>query len=131
MKRFIVIIAGLSLLAASEVHAQGGGLSSPVCPAGTNTATRVAQDACQQAYDVYQFMAPQLGLALAGGNATLGQASTLGGFGHFSIGARINGFQGSLPQVQNFQQSTAGAQRNPALQTKDQWLGLPTADAAI
>ena len=37
------------------------------------TAQRVAQDACQQAYDLFQFMAPQLGVAVAGGNATLGQ----------------------------------------------------------
>ena len=28
-------------------------------------------DACTQAVDVYQFLAPQLGLALTGGNATL------------------------------------------------------------
>jgi hypothetical protein len=76
-------------------------------------------------------MAPQLGLALTGGNATLGQGSTLGGFGHFSIGVRLNAFQSSLPQVQSFTQSTSGAQKNPALPTKDQWVGLPTADAAI
>jgi hypothetical protein len=134
MKRNILVAAGLSVFALASAGAQD--LASPVCPAGTSTggipnSARAAQDACQQAYDLYQFMAPQLGLALAGGNATLGQGSTLGGLGHFSIGIRANVFQGSLPQVGSFTQSTNGAQKNSALPTKDQWLGLPTADAAI
>jgi hypothetical protein len=89
MKRQILFVAALSVFGLASASAQGGTnqcTSSPV----------PAQDACQQAYDIYQFMAPQLGLALAGGNATLGQGSTLGGFGHFSIGLRANGFQGRL-----------------------------------
>ena len=135
MKRQLLVAAGLSVFALGTAGAQD--LSASACPAGTTNALgipdaqRVAQDACQQAYDVYQFMAPQLGLALAGGNATLGQGSTLGGIGHFSIGLRANAFQGSVPEVQNYSQNTNGAKRNPALQTKDLWLGLPTADAAI
>lgn len=135
MKKQILVAAGLSVFALATAGAQD--LASSKCPPGSTNAlgvpdqARIAQDACQQAYDVYQFMAPQLGLALAGGNATLGQGSTLGGLGHFSIGIRANGFQGSLPQVQNYTQSVNGAQKNPALATKDQWVGLPTADAAI
>jgi hypothetical protein len=123
MKRQILFAAGLSVFGLTTASAQGG--------ANQCTGSQLrAQDACQQAYDVYQFMAPQLGLALAGGNATLGQGSTLGGFGHFSIGIRANGFQGKLPQVEGYSQSPAGAQ-SQTLATKDQWLGLPTADAAI
>ncbi|MEO8337200.1 MAG: hypothetical protein ABI664_19640 [bacterium] len=134
MKRQIVFAAALSMFAVAGAGAQD--LASSVCPAGNvgqpiPNQARAAQDACQQAYDIYQYMSPQLGLALAGGNATLGQGSTLGGPGHFSIGVRINGFQGSLPDVANYSPSTSGAQRNGSLATKDQWLGLPTADAAI
>jgi len=111
-------------------------LATPVCPPGNvgqpiPNQARAAQDACQQAYDVYQFVAPQLGLALAGGNATLGQGSTLGGLGHFSIGIRANGFQGSLPDVGSYQPGVQGAVKNPALATSDHWVGFPTADAAI
>jgi hypothetical protein len=91
---------------------------------------RVAQDACQQAFDLYQFISPQLGLALAGGNATIGQGGVLGGLGHFSVGVRGNVFSGQLPQVDQFQQSTNGAQRRN-LPTESQVLGLPTADAAL
>src|SRR6476660_5650155 len=109
MKKFFVIAASVSVLAAATAQAQGGGLASPVCPAGTNTPTRVAQDACQQAYDVYQFMAPQLGLAMVGGNATLGQASTLGGLGHISVGVRGNAFKGDLPDLTSFTQRAGGA----------------------
>lgn len=83
------------------------------------------------AADVFQLMAPQLGLALAGGNATLGQGSVVGGLGHFSVGLRANLFSGDLPQVQNFPAPNVfGAQRR-ALPSKSQLLGLPTADAAI
>src|SRR6476659_3838862 len=131
MKKLFVIAAGLTAFAMSDVQAQSGGLATPVCPAGTSTPTRVAQDACQQAYDVYQFMAPQLGLALVGGNATLGQASTLGGLGHFSVGVRGNAFKGDLPDVQNFTQRSGGASQPATLPTKNQFVGLPAADLAI
>lgn len=135
MKRQVLVVAGLSMFALATAGAQD--LTSPVCPPGSSNAigipdqTKVAQDACQQAYDLYQFMAPQLGLALAGGNANLGVGSTLGGLGHFSIGVRGNVLQGSLPQVQNYTQNTSGAVKNNALSSKDQYLPLPTADAAI
>ena len=134
MKKHLLVAAGLSVFTLATAGAQDKSISD--CPPGSSTAsipnsTRVAQDACQQAADVYQFMAPQLGLALAGGNATLGTGSTLGGFGHFSIGVRANAFQGSLPDVGKYTQSTNGAVKNPSLATKDQWIGLPTADAAI
>ena len=127
MKKHLLVGAGLLVFSASGARAQG--LSSPTCPRGTQS-EQVAQDACQQAYDMYQYLAPQLGLILAGGNATLGQGSTLGGFGHFSVGVRVNAVQGSYPQVDKFTQGTSGAQAK-TLQTSDQLLPLPTADAAI
>lgn len=134
MKKQLLVVAGLSMFAVAQAGAQDRATSQ--CPAGNvgspiANQDRAAQDACQQAADLFQYMAPQLALALAGGNATLGQGSTLGGLGHFSIGVRGNVFQGSLPQVGSFTQSYNGAQRNPSLPTKDQWIGLPTADAAI
>ncbi|MES2178765.1 MAG: hypothetical protein V4550_12970 [Gemmatimonadota bacterium] len=127
MKKQVLVAMGFSVFALANAGAQG--LTSPACPSGTQS-ERVAQDACQQAYDIYQFLAPQLGVILAGGNATLGQGSTLGGLGHFSIGLRANAAQGAYPEVDKYTQSTAGAQRGN-LQTKDQLLPLPTADAAI
>jgi hypothetical protein len=137
MKKSLVMAGAVVALSSGVAAAQG--LNQPVCPAGGTTTvsgvtipdpTRVAQDACQQAYDLYQFMGPQLGLALAGGNATIGQGGVLGGLGHFSVGVRGNVFNGRLPEVDKFTQSTNGAQKQ-TLPAKDQILGLPTADAAI
>jgi len=85
--------------------------------------------------DVFDLMAPQLGLALTGGNATLGQGGNLGGPGHFSIGLRGNVFSGDLPQVNDFPVAsrTGRVQRSgaQALPAKTQIVGLPTADAAL
>ena len=105
-------------------------LSAPRCAGGApGSVTQIGQDACQQAYDIYQLIAPQLGLALAGGNATAGTGSVLGGIGHFSVGVRANVFSGLLPDSA-LTPSTSGAQRR-TLPTKSQAFGLPTADAAI
>jgi|SRR5690242_19315596 len=105
-------------------------LSSPKCAAGSpGSITQIGQDACQQAYDIYQLIAPQLGLALAGGNATAGAGSVLGGLGHFSLGIRANVFSGLLPDSV-LTPGTTGAQKR-TLPTKSQAFGLPTADAAL
>lgn len=126
MKKHLLVVAGLSMFALASAGAQD--LTSPKCTTANGPVQ--ALNACQQAYDLYQFMSPQLGLALAGGNATLGVGSTLGGLGHFSVGIRVNAFQGSLPQADKFVTSSTGA-RPQSLPTSDQFLGLPTADAAI
>lgn len=107
--------------------------------AGAQTAngcvSGVSQDACQMAVDVFQLLSPQLGLALAGGNAVLGSGSTLGGPGHFSIGLRGNLFQGDLPDIGSFPvpSQSGRVQRTgaSALPASTQFVGLPTADAAI
>jgi hypothetical protein len=141
MRTSVLVGAGLLL-----VGAVGAGAQSTVnsCPAGSTTTiggvlvpdrVRASQDACQMAVDVFQIMTPQLGLALAGGNATLGRGSTLGGPGHFSIGLRANVFNGDLPDVQSFPTPSVSGrvQRTgaTALPAKSQIVGLPTADAAI
>jgi hypothetical protein len=141
MRKSILVGAGLMLFVAAEAGAQA---TANDCPPGTTTTVggvvipdraRASQDACQMAVDVFQLMAPQLGLALAGGNATLGRGSALGGPGHFSIGLRANVFNGDLPDVESF--PTPGVygstQRTgaSALPAKKQVVGLPTADAAI
>jgi len=132
--KYAALVAALALaLSSGTVAAQG--LATSPCPAGSMNggipdSERAAQDACTQAYDIFQFLAPQLGISLAGGNAILGQGGTLGGLGHFSIGLRANVVNGLLPQVGDFTQSTSGAERR-TLPTEEQILGLPAADAAL
>src|SRR2546430_4527417 len=128
MKARMFVLLAASALATTSIEAQG--IDTQRCPATTNT-QRIAQDACQKAIDLFQYMAPQLGTSITGGNATLGQGGNLGGLGHFSVGLRVNAVQGSLPQIQNITLSTSGAQNTPAIDTKSQYLPMPAADLAI
>ncbi|HUQ99275.1 MAG TPA: hypothetical protein VM166_07475 [Gemmatimonadaceae bacterium] len=131
--RLFVLFVGATL-AATSVNAQG--IDTQRCPPGTVNGfgipdqTRASQDACQKAIDLFQYMAPQLGVAITGGNATLGRGGTLGGLGHFSAGLRVNLVQGSLPQVQDNTPAVTGAV-STQYDTKDQLLPMPTADLAI
>jgi hypothetical protein len=131
--RLFVLFAGVAL-AATSVGAQG--VDNGRCPPGTASglgvpdATRASQDACQKAIDLFNYMAPQLGIAITGGNATLGKGGTLGGLGHFSVGLRVNVVQGSVPQIQDVTPSVNGAVSSN-YETKDQIIGMPTADLAI
>jgi hypothetical protein len=131
--RLFVLLAGATL-AATSLQAQG--IDTQRCPPGGTTGlgfpdpTRAAQDACQKAIDLFQYMAPQLGISITGGNATLGQGGTLGGLGHFSVGLRVNAVAGSLPQIQDVSPSVNGAV-STQYETEDQIIGLPTADLAI
>jgi hypothetical protein len=131
MKNLVVVAAGILVASASVAGAQNGGLSAPVCASNGSTAQNVAQDACQQGYDVFQFMGPQLGAAIVGGSHTLGSNSTLGGLGHFSLGLRGNAFRGQLPEVSQFSQRSSGASPARQLPTTGQFVGLPAADLAI
>ncbi|HYN81383.1 MAG TPA: hypothetical protein VES88_07775 [Gemmatimonadaceae bacterium] len=131
--RILSVVFAFSLALAPAVSAQG---ISPQCPPGSFLPngepdnTKIAQDACQKAIDLFQYMAPQLGALLAGGNATQGLTGTLGGLGHFVIGLRGNAIRGSLPEVDKFVPATEGAQQITYTVTEP-FMGLPTGDAAI
>jgi hypothetical protein len=135
MKARLFVILAASVVASASVQAQGS-IDTSRCPPGTASGlgvpdqTRAAQDACQKAIDLFQYMAPQLGVAITGGNATLGQGGTLGGLGHFSIGLRVNAVQGSLPQINDVTPAVTGA-TSSRYETEDQFIPLPTADLAI
>lgn len=126
--------AVVTTLLASPAGAQG--TLDPQCaapaylPGTIPSQSQIRSDACQKAVDLFNFMAPQLGTSITGGNATLGSASALGGLGHVSFGIRANIIRGQLPQTDNVSLSVTGAQRGD-FAPKEQVLGLPTADAAI
>ena len=126
-----------ALLAASFAASQAGAQEiDSQCPPGTSNGagqpdnTKIAQDACQKAIDLFKYMAPQLGVVLAGGNPTQGFGGTLGGLGHFSFGVRGNGLQASLPEVDRVVPNTRGAQQSTyTIDTKP--VGFVTADLAV
>jgi hypothetical protein len=131
--RLLISLAAMALVATS---ASAQGIDTQRCPPGTVNGlgvpdqARASQDACQKAIDLFQYMAPQLGTSITGGNATLGQGSSLGGLGHFSVGLRVNAVQGSLPQVQNVTPAVTGA-TSTKFDTKTQIIPMPTADLAV
>jgi len=115
--------------------ASGAQTVSPSCPPGSSVggipdAQMASQDACQKAIDLFQFLAPQLGTVLAGGNATLGQAGTLGGLGHIMMSARANVLSGKIPQIDKVTPVATGA-TSSNYPVKTQVIGLPQIDAAI
>src|SRR5881227_2053186 len=133
MKAGLFVSFALLGLATTSAVAQTG-VDTQRCPPGTvNTfgvpdQARASQDACQKALDVFQYLAPQLGVSITGGNATLGQTGNLGGLGHFSVGLRFNLVEGSLPQVQNVTPAVTGA-TSTRFETKSQVFPMPVLDA--
>jgi hypothetical protein len=90
----------------------------------------VTQDACQKTMDVFQYIAPQLGTIIAGGNATLGVGGTLGGLGHIYVSGRANLVSSNLPRIDEVTPSVTGA-RPDEYSTQSQFAGIPQADVAI
>ena len=119
----VALFAALAMAPAVPVAAQA-------TQSGCAAQLIYVQDACQKAVDVFNFLSPQLGASIAGGSAVLGQTGALGGFPHFSLGLRVNGLRGALPQPQNVTLALGGRQPT-AFVTDGQWVGLPTAEAAV
>lgn len=129
-------LAGLLLGVASLVQVPNAGaqvVTSPQC-AVTSTPAGVpsgfAQDACVKANDIFLFLAPQVGVALSGGNVMLGEGGTLGGWGKRSFVLRVSAVDGRVPENDVALTFTAapvasdfGAQRVP--------VPVPSFDAAI
>ena len=128
MQKGTLIILVAVCLGAGEANAQGGAIDSQ-CRAGTQS-ERFTQDACQKAIDLFQFMAPQLGVTIVGGNAVLGEHSAMRGPGHFSVGLRANAITSRLPQVDNHTPAITGATRSDYAVDK-QVIGAPALDAAV
>jgi hypothetical protein len=133
MKKHL-LLAGIASLSTSVLAAQAN--TCPATVGGPFTAdaavANASHDACTQAVDVFHLIAPQLGLALTGGNATLGQGGALGGIGHFAIAVRANAFFGDLPEVNKFPAPrVTQTQPGLVLPSKSQATGLPVVDLAV
>ena len=95
-------ILSLAIGAPAALHAQSAQCAS---------SPTVLQDGCQKTIDLFNFLAPQLATAVAGGNAVLGQGGALGGLGHFTIGIQTNVVKGDIPKFNQFTVATTGAQQ--------------------
>lgn len=119
MRRLAVALAALTV-AATPALAQNG------CPAGALTQTRDLQ--CNAA-DLFAYMAPQLGTAVAGGSHTLGLGTTVGGLPHFAVAVRLSAVLGSAPELGPL--TSANASPGTNLGTKDAMVAFPTVDASV
>ncbi len=120
MINFRVLAVGLMVTAVvAPVRAQ-----TSACASGA------AQDACQKAVSLLNFMTPQLSTALASGNPTLGEGGTLGGLGHFSVDIRASAVNGSLPQLTGVGLSVTGAQQS-AFTSNNKLIPAASLDAGI
>lgn len=125
MKKVFVLTGVIAIVGAQHLQAQA------TCPGGAPTSqSQATANARQQAADLFQYMAPQIATAIAGGSPTLGQTSTLGGLGHFNIGVRGTALNGSLPKVDQFPVCYTAAV-STTLPTGGQVIPGAGADAAI
>src|SRR5688500_8126514 len=95
-----IVLAGALLVCTGAAQLGAQGTVHPRCtdPALVGDANE-GQDACQKAIDLLNYMTPQLGMLIAGGNTTIGQGGTLGGLGHFAISVRANAMRANLPDI--------------------------------
>ena len=127
MMRRLVVSATLLLAASSAAQAQGKDQPDFQC----RTAQLELRDACQKAVDLFNYMTPQLGTAMAGGNPTLGLGSTLGGLGHFSLGVRATAVAGSVPKFDNAPDPSLEGAVSTEYEMEDTPVPMPGVDLAI
>lgn len=89
------------------------------------------QDACEKGIDLFDYMLPQLGNAMAGGNPTLGQGGALGGIGHFQVGLRVTGVFGSLPEFTSSSAPSINGPVRSTFETKSTIVPMPALDLTV
>lgn len=115
-----------TLCAATRSAAQTGSVNAQCA----QSFTIIVEDACQKSADLFDFMAPQLGTVIAGGNAVIGQGGAFGRLGSFSLGLRATALKGVLPSAQGVDLSATGARRSD-FPVEDQYIAAPTLDLAV
>lgn len=91
------MLLSLALLAAPAAAAAQA--AYPECNNILITVSQSNINICNAAIDGAQVFHPVLGLLVSGGNPVLGSTSTLGGFPHLSLTARVNATKLSVPDL--------------------------------
>ena len=128
MLRRLSTAVALLAVSTSAARAQGGAVS-PQCQANTILAA-AAQDACQKSVDLFNYLAPQLGALIAGGNVEPGQGGTLGGLGHFGVSVRANVLRSPFPQFDQVEVQPFPA-RASNIPVNNTTVAFPVADVAV
>lgn len=123
-RQVVRLFGAAAVLASSSIaYAQ-----TPTCSSSIGNVSPA--DACQKINDLYQFLAPQIGVSLSGGNIMLGESGSLGTPGKSSLVIRLTAVDGFVPSNSvnlsasgNAVSSDFGAQRAP--------IPVPSLDAAV
>lgn len=111
MRRSILALA--ALIAAPAVGS--GQTPYPECNQPLITADQQNVNICNAAIDGADIFHPVAGLLVSGGNPALGSFKGLGGFGHFSITARLNATRVRTPELNFDGSSTTVPQADKAI----------------
>ena len=119
----LIAVAACVSAVPARASAQSGCVVSP-------SSLGSAADVCRKANDLFRFLVPQIGVALAGGNPVPGEGGTMGGFGKRAISLRVVGVDGRLPNNSVPLNLTGAAVASDFGSTRT-IIPLPSADAAI
>ncbi len=124
----LTVLAVTSALGTRALAAQSGtagcSVSSPSgLPGG-------GADVCRKAEDLFRFLVPQVGVAVAGGNPVPGEGGTMGGWGRRAFSLRLVGVDGYVPK-NVVPLNLAGAAVRSDFGADRTIVPLPALDAAI
>lgn len=102
---------------------------APIAPMCRSGSTQL-EDACQKATDIFGFMVPQLGLALAGGSALPGDPDGTPGARRFAVASRLTTVLADVPSL-DLEMPEAGEATRTSYLTRALPLPAPALDAAL
>jgi hypothetical protein len=121
---------GAAAITAMVLYAGALSAQTTTGPCTVSPAPLSGADACRKASDLFSFIMPQAGVALAAGNPVPGEGGTMGGWGKRAVALRVTAVDGRVPRnvvpISVSGQAVAsdfGAQRAP--------VPVPSVDAAI
>lgn len=116
-----------SVVSASAVSARAASAQNCTNPVPSGSPV----DLCIKASDLFAFIVPQVGVALAGGNTILGEGGTLGGWGKRSVTLRLSAVNGTLPANSVPLTITRSGATGDDFGAKRTAVPMPSLDAAV
>lgn len=117
----LFVVASLAITRPAEAQTL-----DPQCTAGA----RELEDGCQKAIDLYNFLAPQLGVMMSGGSPTVGERPGAPRMLRISFDVRANLITGSIPDIAVDTPSIDGA-RSTDYPVQRRTIGLPVVTAGV
>jgi hypothetical protein len=124
------VLMGFAACATTVATPQRSAAQTTSGPCTVSPATLNGADACRKALDLFAFVMPQVGVALASGNPVLGEGGTLGGWGKRLLSVRLTAVDGAVPK-NTVPISNAGAATPSDFGASAAPIPVPSADLAV